>query len=225
MADHDRVAMVAGATGLVGREILAALLADKRYTSVHSVGRRVLPVQHPKLVQHQVDFAALSTLTTLPRVDDVFIALGTTIKVAGSKEAFRAVDFDAVVALVRAAQAQGASKLGVVSAMGADSQSPIFYNRVKGDMEAAVCALGYSSVVIARPSLLAGDRETLGQPARSGERLGMIVSRWMRPLIPHNYRSIAGADVAHALVAAVRKNKTGVKTLLSGDMQGTARTD
>lgn len=109
--------------------------------------------------------------------------------------------------------------------MGADSQSPIFYNRVKGDMEAAVCTLGYSSVVIARPSLLAGDRETLGQPARSGERLGMIVSRWMRPLIPHNYRSIAGADVAHALVAAVRKNKTGVKTLLSGDMQGTARAD
>ena len=127
-AVHGRVALVAGATGLVGREILAALLADKTYSAVHSVGRRSLPMQHPKLVQHIVDFKAMPAL---PKVDDCFIALGTTIKVAGSQAAFRAVDFEAVQAVARAALAVGATKTGVVSAMGADPESSIFYNRVK----------------------------------------------------------------------------------------------
>jgi len=105
-----------------------------------------------------------------PAVDDVFIALGTTIKVAGSREAFRAVDFDAVVAVARAARAAGATRLGVVSAMGADSRSPVFYNRVKGEMEDAVQGLGFETVVIARPSLLAGDRTALKQAPRPGEK-------------------------------------------------------
>ena len=94
-ADLGRVALVAGATGLVGQEILAALLADETYTSVHSVGRRPLALKHPKLTSHVVDFAVLATL---PKVDDCFIALGTTIKVAGSKDAFRAIDLKAVEA-------------------------------------------------------------------------------------------------------------------------------
>jgi uncharacterized protein YbjT (DUF2867 family) len=119
-ADHGRVVLVAGATGLVGREILAALLADKTYSAVHCVGRRALAQQHPKLTCHVVDFAALPTL---PPVDDCFIALGTTIKVAGSQDAFRALDLKAVEALALAVRASGATKLGVVSAMGANSQS------------------------------------------------------------------------------------------------------
>ena len=208
--------MVAGATGLVGREILAALLADKTYTSVHCVGRRTLPLQHPKLVQHVVDFKALPAL---PRVDDCFIALGTTIKVAGSQAAFRAVDFDAVVALARAAHAQGATKLGVISAMGADARSPVFYNRVKGEMEAALASLGFDSLVIARPSMLAGHREALDQPVRNGERIALVVTRWLKPLIPANYRSIQAGDVARALVHAVKASAPGVQRLLSGAMQ------
>ena len=216
MADHARVAMVAGATGLVGREILAALLADKTYTSVHCVGRRTLPLQHPKLVQHVVDFKALPAL---PRVDDCFIALGTTIKVAGSQAAFRAVDFDAVVALARAAHAQGATKLGVISAMGADARSPVFYNRVKGEMEAALASLGFDSLVIARPSMLAGHREALDQPVRNGERIALVVTRWLKPVIPANYRSIQAGDVARALVHAVKAGQPGVQRLLSGAMQ------
>ncbi|OYT91286.1 MAG: nucleoside-diphosphate sugar epimerase [Burkholderiales bacterium PBB3] len=219
MADHARVAMVAGATGLVGREILAALLADKSYTAVHSVGRRKIDLQHPKLVQHVVDFAKLKNL---PPVDDVLIALGTTIKVAGSQAAFRAVDFEAVVALARTARAQGASNLGVVSAMGASAHSPIFYNRVKGDMEAAVSALGYASVSIAQPSMLAGDRAALDQPTRSGEGLALSVSRWLKPLIPANYRSVRAADVAAGLLRAVRASKPGVHRVLSGALQGAA---
>lgn len=220
MADHARVAMVAGATGLVGREILAALLADKSVRLVHSVGRRKIDLQHPKLVQHGVDFA---NLTDLPAVDDVFIALGTTLKVAGSQAAFRAVDLDAVVALARAARAQGATQLGVVSAMGASARSPIFYNQVKGEMEAAVSELGYASVSIAQPSMLAGDRAALEQPLRSGEQVALRVTRWFKPLIPANYQSVQAADVAAGLLHAVRTNKPGVHRVLSGALQGASQ--
>ncbi len=211
--------MVAGATGLVGREILAALLADNSYQAVHSVGRRQVDLQHPKLVQHAVDFAALKAL---PPVDDVFIALGTTLKVAGSQAAFRAVDFEAVVALARAAHAQGARKLGVVSAMGAGIRSPVFYNQVKGEMEAAVATLGYASVSIAQPSMLAGDRAALNQPLRSGEGLALVVTRWLKPLIPANYQSVQARDVAAGLLRSVRAGQLGVHRVLSGALQGTA---
>jgi uncharacterized protein YbjT (DUF2867 family) len=211
-----RVAMVAGATGLVGREILAALLADKTYSSVHSVGRRTVNLQHPKLTQHVVNFAALPQL---PPVDDCFVALGTTIKVAGSQAAFRAVDLDAVLALALAVHAQGATKLGVVSAMGASAQSPIFYNRIKGEMEASLVGMGFHSLVIARPSLLDGQRQSLQQAPRAAERLGLGLMRCMRPLIPANYRAIAASDVARALVDTVRSSAPGVAILMSGDMQ------
>lgn len=216
MAANARVALVAGATGLVGREVLAALLADKAYATVHSVGRRALDLQHPKLVQHVVDFKALPAL---PKVSDVFIALGTTIKVAGSQAAFRAVDFEAVVAVALAAKAAGATRLGVVSAMGADSRSTIFYSRVKGEMEDALTQIGFDSLVIARPSMLAGHREALGQPARMGERIALAVSTVLKPLIPANYRSIQARDVAQALIKAVKAGQPGVRRLLSGSMQ------
>ena len=215
-ADHGRVVMVAGATGRVGREILAALLADKTVSSVHSVGRRELPLKHPKLVQHVVDFSALPAL---PKVDECFIALGTTIKVAGSKEAFRAVDLKAVEAVALAARAAGATKVGVVSAMGADSQSAIFYNRVKGEMETSLARMGFESLVIARPSMLSGERGALNQPTRPGEQLGLLFTKALKPLIPSNYRSIAAHDVAQALVRAVKAGTPGVETLLSGAMQ------
>jgi uncharacterized protein YbjT (DUF2867 family) len=151
-------------------------------------------------------------------VGEAFIALGTTIKVAGSQEAFRAVDFDAVVAVAKAAKAAGARRLGVVSAMGANPRSTIFYNRVKGEMEEALSALGLDTLVIARPSFLAGDREALGQPLRSGEKLALRVSRMLAPLIPANYASVDVRSVANALLAEVPAAK-GRHVLLSGELQ------
>jgi uncharacterized protein YbjT (DUF2867 family) len=210
-----RVVLIAGASGLVGQEILQGLLSDRSVGAVHSLGRRELPVQHPKLAQHQVDFKALPAL---PRVDEAFVALGTTIKVAGSQEAFRAVDYDAVVALAKAAKAAGASRLGVVSAMGANPRSNVFYSRVKGEMEDALSALGFETLVIVRPSLLAGDREALGQPLRSGEKIGLSVTRWLGPLIPANYRSIDVKAVARALLTAVRETR-GRRIIPSGELR------
>lgn len=210
-----RVALVAGATGLVGRELLATILADDTYVAVHSVGRRALATTHPKLTSHVLDFAVLPAL---PAVDDVFIALGTTIKIAGSQPAFRAVDFDAVLAVATAARASGASRLGVVSAMGASDKSRIFYNRVKGEMENAVSRLGFDSVVIARPSMLVGNRDSLGQAERSGEKLALIFMRF-EALIPANYRAIEAVRVACALVNAVKTAEKGTRILLSSEMQ------
>ncbi|MGE3347767.1 MAG: nucleoside-diphosphate sugar epimerase [Ramlibacter sp.] len=200
----------------MGREILAGLLADNTVAAVHSLGRRELPLQHPKLTQHRVDFKALPAL---PRVDEAFVALGTTIKVAGSQQAFRALDFEAVVAVAQAARAHGATKLGVVSAMGADARSGIFYNRVKGETEDALRAMGFATLVIARPSFLAGDRSALGQPLRPGEKLALQVSTWLKPLIPANYRSIDVRKVASALLLGVRDGPAGVHTVLSGELQ------
>ncbi|OYU41721.1 MAG: nucleoside-diphosphate sugar epimerase, partial [Burkholderiales bacterium PBB4] len=129
---QGRVVLMAGATGLVGREILNLLLADKTVGSVHCLGRRAPDIQHAKLSFLAVDFSALPAL---PKADECFIALGTTIKVAGSQAAFRAIDLDAVGKLALAAKRAGVTKVGVVSAMGANTQSRVFYNRIKGEME------------------------------------------------------------------------------------------
>lgn len=214
-----RVALVAGATGLVGQAVLAGLLTDKHYTAVHAVGRRHLALTHPKLTSHAVDFLNLTSLPGIEHVDDVFIALGTTIKVAGSEAAFRAVDFDAVLAIARAARQAGARRLGVVSAMGADPDSSVFYNRVKGEMEAALRALHFPVLVIARPSLLTGNRTSLKQAKRLGETLGSVAMHWFKPLIPLNYQAIPAEQVGQSLVDAVRDAKDGTHLLLSGQLQ------
>lgn len=213
-----RRVLLAGASGLVGQQLLAGLLADPGVAMVHALVRRPLGRAHAKLQEQLVDFAALPAL---PAVDEVYLALGTTIKVAGSQAAFRAVDFDAPLAVARAARAAGARRLGLVSAMGADARSRVFYNRVKGELEAALAPLGFEGLVIARPSLLMGERAALGQPLRRGERLGQAVDRWLGGLIPRDYRAIRAADVAAALRQAVPASE-GMQLLLSGAMQGAA---
>ena len=214
---------MAGASGLVGREILQRLSADKRCKTVHCVGRRPLPADQlkglTKVRQHMVDFARPDSFPALAGVDEVYIALGTTIAQAGSQAAFRFVDFDAVMAVAQAGIRYGATKLGVVSAMGADSSSRIFYNRVKGDMEQAVQQLGYTSVVIVRPSFLAGARETTGQAARRGEKLALAGMRLLAPLIPANYRAVQVSDVAQGLISQVQRGQPGLQVLLSGALQ------
>ena len=212
-----RVVMVAGATGLVGRAVLAALLADKRYCAIHTVGRRAAHPPHPRLTHHAA--ADFTRLPKLPAVNDVFIALGTTIRIAGSQAAFRAVDHDAVLAIARAAFKAGATRLAVVSSMGADPASRVFYSRVKGETEAALQTIGYATLVLARPSMLAGDRISLAQAPRLGEQVGLALMGMLKPLIPRNYRAIQATQVAQAMVQAMAADRGGVRILLSGQMQ------
>ena len=183
-----RSVLLAGASGLIGRSLLSLLLDSPRYRRVHVLLRRPVPdlPAHPKLTTAVVDF---DRLPALPPVDDVFIALGTTIKAAGSQAAFRRVDFDAVLNTARAGRTAGAKRLLVVSALGADAASGVFYNRVKGEMQQAVVELGYDSVVIAQPSLLIGDRTALGQPRRAGEEWALRLLGPALQLVPRSPRT------------------------------------
>lgn len=217
--DTPRAVAVAGATGLVGRGLVERLCAEPAVTVVHALARRPLDLQHPKLRMHVVDFAALPAL---PPLDEVYLALGTTIRLAGSQAAFRAVDFAANLAVARAAQAAGARRAGLVSAMGANARSSVFYSRVKGELEDALAALHFDALVIARPSMLRGDRDALGQPARAGEQRWARLDALLRPLIPVNLRAIDAVDVAAALVRQVPLAH-GQQVLPSGAMQGAAR--
>jgi uncharacterized protein YbjT (DUF2867 family) len=196
----QRKVLLAGATGLVGGLILQALLADETVAEVHVLSRRALSAHHPKLKVHIVDF---SRLPALPHVDEVYLALGTTIKVAGSQEAFRAVDLEANLRVAKAAVEAGARRLGLVSAAGASAKSSVFYSRIKGELEEALKAMDLAALVIARPALLLGDRDGLQQPKRIGERLFTPITKLLAPLLPGVYRPVYAQAVARALVKTV----------------------
>ena len=211
-----RTALLAGATGLVGSHLLRLLLADETYQKVTILGRRGLPLTSPKLQQRLIDFDHLADLDA-PKVDDVFCCLGTTIKKAGSQEAFRKVDLGYVEALARVAARAGAKQFLLVSAIGANSKSRVFYSRVKGETEAAVQAVGFAGTHIFRPSLLLGDRAE----SRPAERLGIVVGRAVAFAFVgslRKYRPIAAATVAAAIVRAARKARPGVHVYTYGEM-------
>ena len=211
-----RSVAVAGASGLVGRCLVKRLCADPTVATVHALVRRPLDLRHSKMKMHVVDFSALASL---PSIDEVYLALGTTIKIAGSRPAFRAVDFDTNLVVAHAALAAGAHRAGLVSALGADAHSRVFYNRVKGELEDALTALPFAALVIARPSILRGDRHALGQPRRRGEVFWERIDARLRPIIPRRFRAIAAADVAAALANSV-PIAHGREVLDSSVMQG-----
>ena len=214
-----RTALLVGATGLVGREFLAQLLAHPAYGRVHVWLRRPVAGLEStrKLAVEQVDFTHPPAAPT--NLHDVYIALGTTIKVAGSREAFRQVDHDFVLNVARAARAAGAQRLAVVSGLGADRNSRIFYNQVKGEMQASVAALGFGSVVFAQPSLLLGDRAALGQPVRGGEVWAARLLGPLMGLVPRRVRPIEARAVAGAMIDAVLDARPDVRMLASSEMQ------
>jgi uncharacterized protein YbjT (DUF2867 family) len=212
-----RTVALAGATGLVGREILRGLVADPLVSAIHVLARRAVAGGDARITVHIVDFTALPALPALNTpLDEVYLALGTTIKVAGSQAAFRAVDYEANLAVARAALAAGARRAGLVSAMGASARSGMFYNRTKGELEDALRALAFEGLVIVRPSFLAGNREALGQRPRRGEGIAIAASRILGPLFP-NYRSVPAAAVARALLTRVPA-AAGCEIILSGAM-------
>jgi len=208
--------LLAGASGLVGRELLQQLLARRPVPPLHALVRRVPDAADSRVHWLAVDFAHLPAL---PAAEEAWCCLGTTLKAAGSQAAFRAVDFDAVLAFARAAQAAGVRRFGVVSALGASPRSGNFYSRVKGEMEAAVGALGFDALVVARPSLLAGDRAALGQPSRLGERLALRLSAPVASLIPKSLRPIEARSVARGMLAAMQPPPSGVRIVESGELQ------
>lgn len=200
-----RVAVVAGASGLIGHELVAQLCGSPRYQAVTALLRRVPADLPPALRALAVDFDQLDG-TAWGQVDDAFCALGTTIKAAGSRLAFRTVDYDYCVGFARAALAAGAQRLCIVTALGADPHSRVFYTRVKGEVEDAVRALPFAAVHIFRPSFLTGPRAQ----ARPGERLMLGLMGPLGFLVPARYRPVAGRLVAQAMIAAALDSRAGV---------------
>lgn len=202
-----RTAMIAGASGLVGGELLRQLLDSPEYDRVIALVRRPLAMTHPKLVTLTADFADLEKIGAGLRCHDAFCCLGTTIKAArstssgwaGSRAAFRAVDHAAVLAFAWLAQRSGAERLFVVSALGANASSRVFYNRVKGETEEALEVLGFRTLAIFRPSLLLGARTR----PRLGERVGAAILWMAEPLLVgglRKYRAIPAEVVARAML-------------------------
>ena len=199
-----RRALLVGATGLVGSRLLERLLDETIYSNVAVWARRPLALSGPGLKVETIDFERLAEHEV--EADHVFCCLGTTMKQARSEQAFRRVDYDYPVALAQAAKRGGATRLLVVSALGANAASRIFYNRVKGEMEAAVASAGVPKTYIFRPSLLTGHRDT----PRLGERIGQAVGAVLGPLLGR-YRPIdAGLVAAAMLKAALGDTRPGV---------------
>lgn len=205
MPHKDEPSWIAGATGLVGRALRAELPAAIALT------RRPLPGATT------VDYARPESFAPLPAPRCIYIALGTTMAQAGSRSAFRAVDFDAVVTVARAAREAGATRCGLVSALGANARSAVFYNRVKGEAEDALLALGFERLVIARPSLLDGERPD--QPRRSGEAWALRLTRPLAGLTPMRWRPIKPERVARALRLALDQPGPAVQVLESAQLQ------
>jgi uncharacterized protein YbjT (DUF2867 family) len=214
-----RRALIAGATGLTGSRLLALLLAEPAYERVHALLRRPLPdaqrpagpAAAPRLVEHVADLVRPDPDLDVPAVDDVYLCLGTTIRVAGSREAFRRVDFDATLRIARLARRRGASRCAVVSALGADASSRVFYSRVKGETEAALAALGYPSLTVLRPSLIDGERAE----RRPGERLALALARPASALLPARWRPVPADAIARCLLASVLRGEPGLRVVES----------
>jgi uncharacterized protein YbjT (DUF2867 family) len=209
-----RTALLAGATGLVGGHLLRLLLDDPACRHVISLGRREIDLRHPKLEHRVVDF---SSIGDLPDIGDAFCALGTTIKKAGSQDAFRAVDHDAVVALAEAAKRAGAGSFLHVTAMGANDRSRVFYNRVKGETERDVAAVGIPTTVAFRPSILDGKRTE----SRPGEQAGLVVLRALAPVLGR-YGPSRAEDVALAMRREAILRRPGAHVVDAGSIRRVA---
>lgn len=205
-------AIVVGATGLVGNELLNELLGDNEITEVVAYSRKPLSLSDRKLTVIQGELSEMNTHREKLRGDLYFSCLGTTIKTAGSQENFRKVDFHGVLSFGRIAFSHKAKRFIVVSASGANSQSKIFYSKVKGEAEKALKDLGLSSLVIFRPGLLIGDR----QEKRTAEKISVKTFGILKPLLPLKLSKTIATDVSilvKHMIESAKSEKRGVEII------------
>jgi uncharacterized protein YbjT (DUF2867 family) len=210
-----KTALIAGSTGLIGSQLMQLLLNDDHYTIVKAISRKPLEITHPKLENIVLDFDRLTEHHDKLKADDVFCCLGTTIKKVKTKEKFRKVDFDYPVELAKLTKANGAEQYLLVSALGADKNSKIFYNQVKGEVEEAIGQIGFKSYHIFRPSLLMGDRNE----SRSGEEAGKVFFKYFGFLVPVKYKGIDSIKVARAMQQLAVLHQNGMQIHESKELQ------
>jgi uncharacterized protein YbjT (DUF2867 family) len=203
----NKTALIAGASGLTGGYLLNLLLESPEYSSVIAYVRKNSGLTHPKLREIVVDW---ETLQEPVAAEDVFCCLGTTIKKAGSQEAFRRVDYDYPLQLAQLQFRGGSQQFLLVSAMGADAKSSIFYSRVKGELENILQSIGYKSLHIFRPSFIAGPRKE----SRPGEKIGLAIFSILSPLFIgplKKYAPIQAEHIARAMLRTAQKNEPGTR--------------
>lgn len=203
----NKTALILGSSGLVGNELLNLLETSKDYDRIISIGRKSTAISVGKIKEIIIDFKNIDQVI-LPKIDDVFCCLGTTIKKAGCKEKFRQVDLEYVVSSGRLGLKNGAKILLVVSAVGADETSSFFYNRVKGEMERLVLNLGFESVYIFRPSLLGGKRTEF----RLGEKIGTLLMQlvgWLMIGKLKRYKIVLASKVARHMIQSAQNSAEG----------------
>lgn len=202
-------ALVLGATGLIGQQVVKQLLSDENYQQVTAVTRSSWPYEDPKLRVAKVDFEQLEQYDDIFKVDDIYCCLGTTMAKAGSKEAFYKVDHDYIVGAARQGLENGATQFLLISSMGADQDSSFFYNKVKGETEEDLKQSGYPQLHFFRPSFLDGDRSE----QRMGETIGIAVTKFINRLgILKTYQPVADSLVARAMRRAAAQNIPGLST-------------
>ena len=211
-------AALVGATGLVGGHCLQRLLVGDYYEAIVTLGRRPLTLQSIRHHHHVVDFTEAPRLREHLAVRDLFACLGTTMKKAGSRQAFREVDFEYSLRVATAAREAGVEQLLVVSSLGADPSSAVFYSRVKGELEEALSGLGFVALHVFRPSLLLGERTE----TRAAEGIGRTLSPVFSPLMVgplKRYRPIHAKTVARAMVSVAQRRQTGVHVYESDQIE------
>lgn len=206
--------LLAGATGLVGSQVLMRLLADARCTAVVAPARRPLPLQHPRLLGPLLDFDALPLEAPWWQVDAAICALGSTLKQAGSRQAFARIDHGYPLAIARVVRAHGCPVFALNSAMGANPRSRFFYNRVKGELEQDLRALEFASLALVRPGLIGGERS---EP-RPGEQAAAWVLGALAPVLPRAWRINPAGRIAAALVEAALAPRPGVQVIGSAQL-------
>lgn len=211
-------ALIVGATGLAGRHCLHYLLQDPEYSAVTVLNRRSLGQSHTKLQEHIIDFENLEGFRPFIQGNHIFCGLGTTIKQAGSQSDFRKVDYSYPLTLARIAQENQAHQFALISALGANENSRIFYNRTKGELEQSITQLKFPGTLIFRPSLLVGEHSE----SRTGEKLGEFFLKGLSPLLQgklRKYRAIQARTLAVAMVEMAKVELKGIHIFESDQIQ------
>jgi len=206
--------VLAGATGLVGQQVLNLALDDSRVDRLVTPTRRPLTTSDPKQVAPVVRFEDLPADADWWQADAVICTLGTTIKKAGSQQKFREVDHDYPLAVARLARRRGIPTFVLVSAKGADPHARFFYSRVKGELEADLAALNFPSLTLVRPALIGGDR----REQRLGEHMAMKALAWFGPVVPKSLRINPSSRVAQALLQAALDGQAGTRVIGSTEL-------
>lgn len=199
-----KTAIILGATGLTGSLVLEQLIDNENYSTIKLFSRSSTGINHPKVKEYIGDLLEMETFKTELTGDEVYICIGTTKKKTPNQETYRKIDFGIPSKTASICKQNGVLKLAVVSALGANKNSSIAYNRFKGEMEQAILDTNIDQTFILRPSFISGNR----QEHRAGEKFGIAIFNFLKVLLPKKYRAIDAKSIASKMIELCNSDKT-----------------